>query len=64
VDVGGKCCCCGEQLVSVDIDDDETERFAESVAGLAMEREVKANFSEFQVSDGSVCFCTWFLLIY
>ncbi|KAJ6897033.1 proteinaceous RNase P 2-like [Populus alba x Populus x berolinensis] len=48
VDVGGKCCCCGEQLVSVDIDDDETERFAESVAGLAMEREVKANFSEFQ----------------
>ncbi|KAH8497991.1 hypothetical protein H0E87_017054 [Populus deltoides] len=35
-------------LVSVDIDDDETERFAESVAGLAMEREVKANFSEFQ----------------
>ncbi|KAH8510389.1 hypothetical protein H0E87_008088 [Populus deltoides] len=48
VDAGGKCCCCGEQLVSVDIDDDETERFAESVAGLAMEREVKANFSEFQ----------------
>ncbi|KAJ6708118.1 hypothetical protein OIU85_028398 [Salix viminalis] len=35
-------------LVSVDIDDDETERFAESIAGLAMEREVKANFSEFQ----------------
>ncbi|XP_061977360.1 proteinaceous RNase P 2-like [Populus nigra] len=48
VDAGGKCCCCGEQLVSVDIDDDETERFAESVAGLAMEREVKANFREFQ----------------
>ncbi|KAI5592547.1 hypothetical protein BDE02_04G159400 [Populus trichocarpa] len=48
VDAGGKCCCCGGQLVSVDIDDDETERFAESVAGLAMEREVKANFSEFQ----------------
>uniref|UniRef100_A0A6M2EDI9 ribonuclease P n=1 Tax=Populus davidiana TaxID=266767 RepID=A0A6M2EDI9_9ROSI len=48
VNAGGKCCCCEEQLVSVDIDDDETERFAESVAGLAMEREVKANFSEFQ----------------
>jgi proteinaceous RNase P len=60
VNAGGKCCCCGEQLVSVDIDDDETERFAESVAGLAMEREVKANFSEFQVSGGCVYFSTWF----
>ncbi|KAK0575285.1 hypothetical protein LWI29_036673 [Acer saccharum] len=45
---------CGEKatrvkgLVSVDIDDAETEKFAESIAGLAMEREVKANFSEFQ----------------
>ncbi|KAJ6365434.1 hypothetical protein OIU76_030250 [Salix suchowensis] len=48
VNTGGECRCCGEQLVSVDIDDDETERFAESIAGLAMEREVKANFSEFQ----------------
>ncbi|ESW22083.1 hypothetical protein PHAVU_005G125600 [Phaseolus vulgaris] len=44
----GHCCCCGEQLVCVDIDDAETEKFAGSVAGLAMEREVKANFSEFQ----------------
>ncbi|KAJ6368928.1 hypothetical protein OIU78_001322 [Salix suchowensis] len=49
VNTGGECRCCGEQLVSVDIDDDETERFAESIAGLAMEREVKANFSEFQI---------------
>uniref|UniRef100_A0A6N2LMY9 ribonuclease P n=1 Tax=Salix viminalis TaxID=40686 RepID=A0A6N2LMY9_SALVM len=48
VNTGGECRCCGEQLISVDIDDDETERFAESIAGLAMEREVKANFSEFQ----------------
>ncbi|TXG46924.1 hypothetical protein EZV62_026218 [Acer yangbiense] len=48
LDENGKCCCCGHQLVSVDIDDAETEKFAESIAGLAMEREVKANFSEFQ----------------
>lgn len=44
----GRCCCCGEQLDSVDIDDVETEKFALSVAGLALEREVKANFREFQ----------------
>lgn len=49
VGAAGHCCCCGEQLVCVDIDDAETEKFAGSVAGLAMEREVKANFSEFQV---------------
>ncbi|KAG2384208.1 Proteinaceous RNase P 2 [Vigna angularis] len=50
VGADGHCCCCGEQLVCVDIDDSETEKFAGSVAGLALEREVKANFSEFQVS--------------
>lgn len=44
----GRCCCCGEQLDCVDIDDVETEKFALSVAGLALEREVKANFREFQ----------------
>ncbi|KAG4972194.1 hypothetical protein JHK85_038615 [Glycine max] len=44
----GHCCCCGQQLVCVDIDDVETEKFAGSVAALAFEREVKANFSEFQ----------------
>ncbi|KAK7324870.1 hypothetical protein VNO77_28768 [Canavalia gladiata] len=48
IDADGRCCCCSEQLVCVDIDDEETEKFAQSVAGLAMEREVKANFSEFQ----------------
>ncbi|KAH9659989.1 proteinaceous RNase P 2 [Citrus sinensis] len=48
VDESGKCCSCGDQLACVDIDDAETERFAQSVAALAMEREVKANFSEFQ----------------
>lgn len=49
VEPNGRCCCCGEQLDSVDIDDVETEKFALSVAGLALEREVKANFREFQV---------------
>lgn len=45
----GRCLSCGEQLVCVDIDRSETERFAESVASLAMEREVHSNFKEFQV---------------
>ncbi|KAF3644207.1 proteinaceous RNase P 2 [Capsicum chacoense] len=44
----GRCLTCGEQLVCVDIDRAETERFAESVASLAMEREVHSNFKEFQ----------------
>ncbi|EOY33488.1 Aceous RNase P 3 isoform 2 [Theobroma cacao] len=48
VEPNGRCCCCGERLGCVDIDDVETEKFAQSVAGLAMEREVKANFREFQ----------------
>ncbi|GLT63854.1 hypothetical protein SLA2020_363860 [Shorea laevis] len=48
VEPSGRCCCCGQQLVCVDIDDADTEKFAQSIAELAMEREVKANFSEFQ----------------
>ncbi|KAL6511028.1 hypothetical protein OROGR_022152 [Orobanche gracilis] len=44
----GKCCACGEQLVCVDIDREETEKFAQSVASLAMERELQSNFKEFQ----------------
>ncbi|XP_027160375.1 proteinaceous RNase P 2-like isoform X2 [Coffea eugenioides] len=44
----GRCCTCGEQLTCVDIDTTETERFAQSVASLAMEREVQSNFKEFQ----------------
>jgi proteinaceous RNase P len=51
VDSAGRCRGCGEQLACVDIDDAETERFAQSVAALAMEREVNANFREFQVSN-------------
>ncbi|KAH7844204.1 hypothetical protein Vadar_025450 [Vaccinium darrowii] len=48
VDVGGGCLYCGEQLGCVDIDRDETEKFAQAIAGLAMEREVQSNFKEFQ----------------
>ena len=33
----------------MDSDDAETERFAQSVAALALERKVKSNFSEFTV---------------
>ncbi|KAM1255693.1 hypothetical protein PS1_030048 [Malus domestica] len=43
-----QCSSCGERLVCVDLDCAETERFVKSVAALAMEREVKSNFSEFQ----------------
>ncbi|XP_021722087.1 proteinaceous RNase P 2-like isoform X3 [Chenopodium quinoa] len=43
----GGCCGCGERLVCVDIDCGETERFAQSIAGLAMEREIKSDFKSF-----------------
>ncbi|XP_050229377.1 proteinaceous RNase P 2 [Mercurialis annua] len=48
VDMDGKCCCCGDHMACADIGDMETENFALSLAGFAMEREVKANFREFQ----------------
>lgn len=48
VDETGVCLCCGEQLACVDIDRAETEKFAHSVAALAMEREVESNFKDFQ----------------
>ncbi|XP_073008074.1 proteinaceous RNase P 2 isoform X1 [Typha latifolia] len=44
----GRCSGCGQRLACVDIDVVETEKFAESVASLAMERETKSNFSNFQ----------------
>ncbi|XP_068662200.1 proteinaceous RNase P 2-like [Aristolochia californica] len=44
----GCCLSCCEDLVPVDIDHVETERFAESIASLAAKREAKANFSQFQ----------------
>lgn len=45
----GRCCACHEQLVCVDIDRAETDKFAQSIASLAMERELQSNFKEFQV---------------
>nr|CAB3479549.1 unnamed protein product [Digitaria exilis] len=44
----GQCGGCKCRLACVDIDMQETQRFADSVAGLALERETKANFSQFQ----------------
>ncbi|KAK9681980.1 hypothetical protein RND81_10G041100 [Saponaria officinalis] len=43
----GRCCGCKERLVCVDIDCGETERFRDSVASLALERESKSNFKSF-----------------
>ncbi|CAM0147845.1 unnamed protein product [Urochloa decumbens] len=44
----GQCVGCKCRLASVDIHMEETQRFADSVAALALERETKANFSQFQ----------------
>eukprot|EP00897_Mesotaenium_endlicherianum_P000081 jgi/Mesen1/10073/ME000730S09344 len=45
----GACVRCREQLITVDIDPEETERFAESLAQLAVERESRPNeFKLFQ----------------
>ncbi|GLJ26022.1 hypothetical protein SUGI_0499080 [Cryptomeria japonica] len=44
----GVCQCCGKQLVSSDIDSEETETFAQSLARLACEREANQNFKNFQ----------------
>lgn len=62
VDSSGQCCCCGEKLFCVDINDEETERFAQAVSGLAMEREAKSNFSEFQVCKSFVEFVLFVML--
>ncbi|KAF8412953.1 hypothetical protein HHK36_000925 [Tetracentron sinense] len=48
IDSKGLCQSCGEQLVCVDIDRSETEKFVQSIASLAMKREVKSNFRDFQ----------------
>ncbi|KAL4179849.1 hypothetical protein AMTRI_Chr13g122180 [Amborella trichopoda] len=44
----GVCGSCGEQLVTIDINNVETENFAKSLAVLASQREVRANFASFQ----------------
>ncbi|RVW78486.1 Proteinaceous RNase P 1, chloroplastic/mitochondrial [Vitis vinifera] len=49
MDEAGVCQSCGEKLVGIDIDPRETENFASSLTKLACQREVKADFVQFQV---------------
>ncbi|XP_024034130.1 proteinaceous RNase P 1, chloroplastic/mitochondrial isoform X3 [Citrus clementina] len=48
--VGGDalCKCCGEKLAIIDLDPIETEKFAESVASIAIKRERNSSFQKFQ----------------
>lgn len=43
------CKCCGEKLALIDLDPVETEKFAESVASIAIKREKNFSFQKFQV---------------
>lgn len=45
----GVCKCCGEKLVTIDLDPAETENFAKSVASIAAQREKNSSFQKFQV---------------
>ncbi|XVE70434.1 hypothetical protein DITRI_Ditri10aG0072400 [Diplodiscus trichospermus] len=42
------CKCCGEKLALIDLDPVETEKFAESVANIAIKREKNFSFQKFQ----------------
>ncbi|XP_059287162.1 proteinaceous RNase P 1, chloroplastic/mitochondrial-like isoform X2 [Lycium ferocissimum] len=44
----GCCKCCGEKLVTIDLDPKETEKFANSVASIAAQRERNSSFQKFQ----------------
>ncbi|GAA0144120.1 hypothetical protein LIER_04647 [Lithospermum erythrorhizon] len=48
MDENGVCGSCREKLVCIDIDPKETENFANSLAKLASEREVRSNFVSFK----------------
>ncbi|KAK1396897.1 Ribonuclease P [Heracleum sosnowskyi] len=48
VGADGLCKCCGEKLATIDLDPTETEKFAESVASIAREREKNTSFERFQ----------------
>lgn len=54
--VGGDalCKCCGEKLAIIDLDPIETEKFAESVASIAIKRERNSSFQKFQVTKSLV----------
>lgn len=49
MDGNGVCQKCGERLVCIDIDPNETEDFARSLSALACQREAKDDFSRFEV---------------
>ncbi|XP_048133944.1 proteinaceous RNase P 1, chloroplastic/mitochondrial-like isoform X3 [Rhodamnia argentea] len=44
----GSCKCCGRKLATIDLDPWETEKFAESVAALALKRDKNSSFQKFQ----------------
>ncbi|KAK4713432.1 hypothetical protein R3W88_019339 [Solanum pinnatisectum] len=44
----GCCKCCAEKLVTIDLDPEETEKFAKSVASIAAQREKNSSFQKFQ----------------
>ncbi|KAK6137066.1 hypothetical protein DH2020_029191 [Rehmannia glutinosa] len=48
VESDGSCKCCGEKLVTIDLDLAETENFAKSVATIAAQREKNSSFQKFQ----------------
>ncbi|WJZ97944.1 hypothetical protein VitviT2T_016512 [Vitis vinifera] len=48
VGADGLCLCCGEKLATIDLDPTETEKFAESVASIAIKREKNSSFQKFQ----------------
>lgn len=51
IDSNGVCCACKDQLACVDIGREETEKFAQSLMALAIERETRSNFTQFQVNN-------------
>ncbi|KAL9224508.1 hypothetical protein vseg_000534 [Gypsophila vaccaria] len=48
VGLDGFCNCCGEKLALIDLDPEETDRFAESVASIAIKRDKNSSFLKFQ----------------
>ncbi|CAI9289891.1 unnamed protein product [Lactuca saligna] len=48
IDSNGVCCACKDHLACVDIGREETEKFAQSLMALAIERETRSNFTQFQ----------------
>lgn len=49
IDENGFCSSCREKLICIDIDPSETKNFAKSLSNLACRKQVKADFTAFQV---------------